>query len=441
MNRSITAKELEIKTAIQTKVKEWYDYRHKENFFVPGSTYIPASGKVYDDEELMMLTEASLEFHLTEDRFSHDFEKKLSDFTGIKNCLFVNSGSSANLLAITALTASELGDRALKEGDEVITAACGFPTTVNPIIQNRLTPVFVDIERENYNVSLKSIEGAITSRTKAIILAHTLGNPFEAEKIANFARKQGLWVIEDCCDALGSKIEEKHVGKFGDIATLSFYPAHHITTGEGGAVMTDDPQLYKIIRSFRDWGRDCCCLPGKDNLCNKRFSQQLGNLPFGYDHKYTYSNIGYNLKATEMQAAIGIAQMRKLPYFINRRKENYAKLREGLKNLKKKLILPDFAEGASPFGFLISIKENAGFSRNEMIEFLEKNRIGTRLLFAGNIICQPAYINKIKFRQSGKLKNTDFIMNNTFWIGVWPGITDEMINYMIFKINEFVGNH
>ncbi|OGI21608.1 MAG: lipopolysaccharide biosynthesis protein RfbH [Candidatus Melainabacteria bacterium RIFOXYA12_FULL_32_12] len=438
-----TSKDLEVKTSILKLIKEWYDLKHdKINYpFIPGYSHIPVSGKVYDEEELMMLTESCLDFWLTTGRFSKQFETHLAKFLGIKYAILTNSGSSANLLAITALTSPLLGERALKEGDEVITVAAGFPTTINPIIQNNLVPVFVDIELGTYNIDASKLEEALSPKTKAIFIAHTLGNPFNLDKVVEFAHKNNLWLIEDCCDALGSKYGDKYAGTFSDIATLSFYPAHHITMGEGGALLTDNDLLKKSIISFRDWGRDCTCNSGQDNLCQKRFQWQLGDLPYGYDHKYIYSHVGYNLKATEMQAAVGVAQLRKLPYFINARKENFELLYQGLKIHEDKLILPGKTANSDPswFGFLVSVREDVGFTRNDLVRYLEENKIGTRLLFAGNILRQPAYKN-IKYRQVGSLENTDFVMNNTFWIGVYPGITREMIKYMTSKISEFIIN-
>jgi len=444
MNSVNTAKEVEIRTGIQKLIKQWYDLRHKnQNYpFIPGHTYIPVSGKVYDEEEMMMLTEACLDFHLTNGKFTAQFEASLEKLLGIKHAVLTNSGSSANLLAVSALTSPSLNEKALKPGDEVITVAAGFPTTVNPIIQNGLIPVFVDIDLNTYNIDISQLELALSPKTKAIFIAHTLGNPFDLDKISEFAKQNNLWFIEDCCDAFGTKYKGKYAGTFSDIATLSFYPAHHITMGEGGALLTNDDHLNKLILSFRDWGRDCWCGTGQDNCCGKRFEWQLGDLPYGYDHKYTYSHIGYNLKATDLQAAIGIAQLRKLEYFSYTRKRNFNLLYNALKQYEDKLILPELCKDAdvSPFGFLISVREDAGFSRNELTRYLEDNKIGTRLLFAGNIVRQPAYKNA-NYRVIGDLKNTDFIMNNTFWIGVYPGITEEMIDYMVSKIRDFLKKH
>jgi len=435
--------------------------------------YIPASGKVLNGNDLFNMIDASLDMWLTAGRFAEKFEDKFPKLLGIKYCALVNSGSSANLVALSALTSYKLGDKRLKPGDEVITVAVGFPTTVTPIIQNRLIPVFVDVELGTYNIDVNQLENAISDKTKAIFIAHTLGNPFNVDKVLEICQKYNLWLIEDSCDALGSKYHSSlithhsslnYTGTFGDIATFSFYPAHHITMGEGGAVLTDDPELYKIIRSFRDWGRDCWCPPGKDNTCGKRFGWQLGNLPFGYDHKYIYSHLGYNLKLTDWQVAIGLSQLKKLPEFIRRRKENFKLLYEGFKaeNLDKYFILPRWLPQSEPswFGFPLTIKESVSFDRKKLIEFLEKNKIGTRLLFAGNILRQPAFVNSnVRYRiasskeilnstsktqhpklniQNSSLPNTDFIMNNTFWIGVWPGIGEKEIEYIIDKFKEFI---
>jgi len=404
---------------------------------------IPASGKVLDEDDLFNLIDASLDMWLTAGRFAEEFEKEFPRFLGRKYCALVNSGSSANLIAISALTSYKLGDRRLKPGDEVITVASGFPTTITPIIQNNLTPVFVDVDLGTYNINIEQLEMAISEKTKAIFLAHTLGNPFDIDKVMEIARKYNLWLIEDNCDALGSKYRGRFTGTFGDISTVSFYPAHHMTMGEGGVVLTDNPELYKIILSFRDWGRDCWCPPGKDNTCGKRFSWKLGDLPYGYDHKYIYSHLGYNLKATDFQAAVGLSQLKKLPGFIEKRKENFNMLYEGFKKegLDKYFILPQWLEEVEPtwFGFILTIKDSAPFKRRELLEYLEQNGIGTRLLFAGNILRQPAFTNNnIKYRVVGDLKNTDKIMMDTFWIGVWPGIDREKIENIINKFLEFM---
>ena len=420
------------------------------------SKYIPVSGKVLDEKELINMIDASLDMWLTTGRFNDEFEKKLSDFLNIKHCLTVNSGSSANLLALTALTSHELGEKRLKTGDEVITVAAGFPTTVNPIIQNGLVPVFIDIEAGSYNIKVDEIEKSITEKTKAVFIAHTLGNPFNLQEISEICEKHNLWLIEDSCDALGAKFNGKYTGTVGHIGTFSFYPAHHITMGEGGAVVTNDSRLYKIMISLRDWGRDCWCPPGKDDTCKKRFNYQLGNLPYGYDHKYTYSHLGYNLKITDWQASIACAQMDKLENFIQKRNRNYKILYEGLKKFEDYFILSEILPEAEPswFGFLVSVKEKAGFDRLKLIRFLEENNIGTRLLFAGNILRQPVFVYNhfsLRIKDSGILysdelteehykilPNTDFIMNNTFWIGVYPGIEEKELDYIIESFERFI---
>jgi CDP-6-deoxy-D-xylo-4-hexulose-3-dehydrase len=429
-----------LRNDILNRAKEFHKIKNMNKKFIPGETYIPASGKVVDEEELANLIDASLDMWLTSGRYGDEFEKEFSKFLGVKYSSLVNSGSSANLVAVTALNSHKLGDRRLKPGDEVITVAAGFPTTVAPIVQNGLVPVFVDVELGTYNIKVEELERAISSRTKAVVLAHTLGNSFNLSKVMEFAERYNLWVIEDNCDALGSKYDGKYTGTFGHISTYSFYPAHHITMGEGGAVCTNDLELHNIIRSIRDWGRDCICPPGKDNFCGKRFTQQHGELPMGYDHKYVYSHFGYNLKVTDMQAAIGVSQLKKLPRFIEKRRENYKKLYEGLKELEEYLILPEPTENSEPswFGFPITLKENTKHDRNSLIKFLEERKIGTRLLFAGNILKQPLFTeNKVEYRVVGELRNTDIVMNNTFWIGVWPGIDDEQINYILENFKTF----
>ncbi|MBN1045841.1 lipopolysaccharide biosynthesis protein RfbH [Clostridium botulinum] len=425
---------------ILNKVKQFFKEKNSGQKFVHGETYIPASGKVVDEDDLANLIDASLDMWLTSGRYKDKFEREFAKFIGVRYCSIVNSGSSANLAAVTALTSYTLGERRLRSGDEVITIAAGFPTTVGPLIQNGLIPVFVDVELGTYNIKVKHLEKAISNKTRAIVLAHTLGNPFNLEKVMELAKKHDLWVIEDNCDALGARYDGKYTGTFGHMSTFSFYPAHQITMGEGGAVVTDDEKLYKIICSIRDWGRDCICPPGKDNFCGKRFTQQHGELPFGYDHKYVYSHFGYNLKVTDMQAAIGISQLKKLPQFVKKRRENYKKLYEGLKQFEKYLILPKATDNSNPswFGFTITIRENNNYDRNSLVEFLEKRNIGTRLLFAGNILRQPLFTeNNIHYRVVGNLVNTDIIMNNTFWIGVWPGIDDEQIEYIISQFKEY----
>lgn len=403
----------------------------------PGETLIPPSGKLIGAEEICHLVEASLDGWLTTGRFNTAFEQKLADFIGVKHLLTVNSGSSANLVAFSTLTSHRLGDRAIKRGDEVIGVAAGFPTTVNPILQFGAIPVFVDVEPDTYNINADLIEQAITSKTKAIMLAHTLGNPFNLSKIRGLCEKYGLWLIEDCCDALGSTYEGQHVGTFGDIGTLSFYPAHHITMGEGGAVFMNSLKLKKIAESFRDWGRDCYCGPGKDNTCGKRFSWQLGELPKGYDHKYVYSHIGYNLKITDMQAACGLAQLEKLENFIDARKRNFTFLRESLSSLGEQLSFASPYKGADPswFGFPMTIKNPDRFNRTDILKKLDEKKVGTRLLFAGNLTKQPSMSGQ-KFRVSGTLEQTDIIMSNTFWVGVQPALTANMLEYVSSTLTE-----
>ncbi len=407
--------------------------------FIPGVTPVPVSGKVIDGADISAVIDSALDAWFTTGRFAALFERNLARFVGVRSASLVNSGSSANLVALSALTSPKLGDRRLVPGDEVITVAAGFPTTVNPIFQNRLVPVFVDVTVPTYEIDTSQLEAARSERTKAVFLAHTLGNTFDLDAVCAFTRKYNLWLIEDCCDALGSTYKGRNVGTFGDIATLSFYPAHHITTGEGGAVLTDKPNLQTLIESFRDWGRDCWCEPGKDNTCGKRFEWQLGSLPCGYDHKYTYSHIGYNLKATDMQAALGASQLTKLPHFIVRRKENYNHLRKALASFEDSLILPEATPYSDPswFGFPIGIRETAPFKREDLIRSLEETRVGTRLLFGGNLVRQPAYLGA-NFRIAGHLKNSDFVMNNVFWVGVYPGLTAPMLDFVVERIDEFV---
>lgn len=425
---------------ILERVKPFYNENSSRKYFIPGETYIPASGKVVDGDDLYNLIDASLDMWFTSGRYADEFEREFSEFLDVPYSSLVNSGSSANLVAVTALTSHKLGERKLNCGDEVITVAAGFPTTVAPIIQNGLVPVFLDVEIGTYNIKVEDLEKAVSDKTRAIIIAHTLGNPFNLREVMEFAKKYNLWVIEDNCDALGAKYEKKYTGTFGHISTYSFYPAHHITMGEGGAVVTNDRELHNIIISVRDWGRDCICPPGKDNFCGKRFTQKHGELPVGYDHKYVYSNFGYNLKVTDMQAAIGVAQLKKLPTFIEKRKENYRKLYQGLKQFEEYLVLPEPTENSEPswFGFPITLKQSNDFDRNNIVNFLEKRKIGTRLLFAGNILKQPLFTeNEVTYRVVGDLKNTDVVMNNTFWIGLWPGIDDEQLDYIISKFKEF----
>jgi CDP-6-deoxy-D-xylo-4-hexulose-3-dehydrase len=387
------------------------------------------------------MVEASLDGWLTTGRFNEQFEKKLANLLGIKCLLTVNSGSSANLIAFSTLTSQKLKERAIQKGDEVITVAAGFPTTVNPIIQFGAIPVFIDVKIPTYNIDESLVEDAITNKTKAIMLAHTLGNPFNVKKIKEICDKYNLWLIEDSCDALGSKYNNQNVGTFGDLATLSFYPAHHITMGEGGAVFTNSKKLERIAESFRDWGRDCYCEPGKDNTCNKRFGWQLGDLPFGYDHKYTYSHLGYNMKITDMQAACGLAQLERLENFIEKRKKNFNFLNKNLKYLEEFLILPEAQKNSEPswFGFPLSLRKNNKFNRNDLVSYLNDNKIGTRLLFSGNLTKQP-YMKDVNFKIHGELKNTDFVMENTFWIGVYPGLRTEHLNFITQKIKFFFTN-
>ena len=414
------------------------EYAPKE--FVAGETVVPPSGKVLGANELKMMVEASLDGWLTTGRFNAAFEKRLGEYLGVPYVLTTTSGSSANLLALTALTSPKLGARQLKPGDEVITVAAGFPTTVNPTIQNGLIPVFVDVDIPTYQIKPEMIEAAVTDKTKAIMVAHTLGNVFDLAEARRVADKYNLWLIEDCCDALGSTYDGKMVGQYGDISTVSFYPAHHITMGEGGAVFTKDKELRKLIESFRDWGRDCYCAPGCDDTCGKRFDQQLGSLPQGYDHKYTYSHLGYNLKITDMQAACGLAQMDSVESFVEQRKVNFRYLKEGLASCEEFLILPEATENSDPswFGFPITIKPESDIGRVELLKFMDQHKIGTRLLFAGNLTRQP-YFKNVEYRVVGELTNTDIIMNQTFWVGVYPGLSTDHLDFIIEKFEEFLG--
>lgn len=429
-----------LRQEILEKVKELYKEEHeeKQNHFTPGNSKIPFAGRVYDEDEMVNLVDSALDFWLTAGRYSNEFEADFAEYMEQKYSLLVNSGSSANLVAFAALTSTKLGEKALKAGDEVITVAAGFPTTVNPIIQYGLTPVFVDIELGTYNIKADELEKSISEKTKAVMIAHTLGNPFDLAAVTEFCKKHDLFLIEDCCDAVGSTYNGQMVGTFGDLATASFYPAHHMTMGEGGAVMTSNRVHYKNAMSFRDWGRDCYCAGGTDNSCGKRFTQQFGTLPYGYDHKYVYSHIGFNLKVSDMQAAIGVAQLKKLPKFVQDRKDNFNKLYDGLKKFEDYLILPKATENSDPswFGFMLCTKESDKFTRLELAKYLEDKRILTRQLFAGNLLRQPAYEN-IEHRVVGKLENTDYVMHNGIFIGVYPGLTDEKINYMIEAFEEF----
>jgi CDP-4-dehydro-6-deoxyglucose reductase, E1 len=429
----------ELREQILKLVTEYALQRHAPRPFLPGESVIPPSGKVFGAEEVCNAVDASLDFWLTTGRFNAEFERKLAEFLDIRFAVTTNSGSSANLLAIAALTSPKLGDRALCPGDEVITVAAGFPTTVNPAVQYGLVPVFVDVDIPTYNIQADKIEAAVSAKTRAIMVAHTLGNPFNLSEVMRIAKKYDLWVIEDCCDALGATYNGQLVGTFGDIATLSFYPAHHITMGEGGAVLTRDGQLKVLIESFRDWGRDCWCDPGNDNTCGKRFQWQLGDLPLGYDHKYVYSHIGYNLKITDFQAAVGVAQLDRVRGFIAQRRANFAYLRERLKPFEEFLILPEATPNSDPswFGFPITVRPEAPFSRLELLTFYDASKIGSRLLFSGNLTCQPAYKN-VHYRISGTLDNTDTIMNQTFWLGIYPGITQEMMDFVAQRTEALI---
>ncbi len=408
--------------------------------FTPGESAVPVSGKVFDAAEVRSLVDASLDFWLTTGRYAERFEREFARWMGVRECILTNSGSSANLLAVSALTSPKLGDRRLVPGNEVITVACGFPTTVNPLLQNGLIPVFVDVSLPTYNVDIAALDAALSPRTRAVIFAHTLGNPFDIAAVSAFARKHDLWLIEDCCDAVGSLYQGQKAGTFGDLATVSFYPAHHITMGEGGAVLTNKPLLRTLVEAFRDWGRDCWCAPGHDNTCGKRFDWQLGALPCGYDHKYTYSHVGYNLKLTDMQAAVGVAQLQKLDDFVTARRRNFAALHDGLKPLDEFFILPEATADSDPswFGFPIAVRAGAPFTRNEVTRFLESRKIATRLLFGGNLTRQPAYRGR-EFRVAGSLANTDFVMNQVFWIGIYPGISPKILDYMLETFHTVAG--
>jgi len=427
----------ELRDRIRGMVGEYYREAFPAPAFVPGSSPVPVSGRVFDAQELGLLVDSALDFWLTTGRFADQFEREFAKFCGVREAVLVNSGSSANLLAVTALTSHKLGDRRLRPGDEVITLAAGFPTTVNPILQNGLVPVFIDVEIPTYNVDVGQLEAALSDHTRAVIFAHTLGNPFDLDAVTAFAKKHGLWLIEDCCDALGSTYRGQKVGTFGDLATVSFYPAHHITMGEGGCILTNQPMLRTIVESFRDWGRDCWCAPGNENTCGKRFDWQAGELPHGYDHKYIYSHVGYNLKATDMQAAVGVAQLQKLPGFIEARKRNFAYLSTGLKAVEEHFVLPETTANSDPswFGFPLLLRETAPFSPKALIEFLHARKIGTRQLFGGNLVRQPAYADR-NYRVVGDLRNSDRVMRRTFWISVYPGLTPAMLDYVLQSIHE-----
>ncbi len=429
----------DLRKRILEMADQFYEQEFEKGTFVPGETPVPVSGRVFDAEEIVCLVDSALDFWLTTGRYADQFEREFANFMNARHVILCNSGSSANLLALSALTSPNLGERQLKPGSEVITVAAGFPTTVNPIIQNGLIPVFTDVELDTYNIGVSCLEEAVSPKTRGIMLAHTLGNPFDIEAVLEIANRHDLWLIEDNCDALGSTYKGQLTGTFGDLATFSFYPAHHITMGEGGCVLTDRRDLKILTESFRDWGRDCWCAPGKDNTCGKRFEWQLGELPYAYDHKYIYSHIGYNLKLTDMQAAVGVAQLKKIEYFIEVRKRNWCLLHEGLKTFEEVLGLPQPTPDSDPswFGFVIRVRPESPFTRNEIIHFLDQHKIATRLLFGGNLIRQPAYQN-VPYRVIGKLKNSDEVMNRAFWIGVYPGITEQMIEYVVDKISDFI---
>jgi CDP-6-deoxy-D-xylo-4-hexulose-3-dehydrase len=448
MERKIMQKQEILKQEILQKVKEYYDVLHKEKqnrAFAKGKDQIHYASRVFDESEMLNLVDSSLEFWLTYGRYSKEFETKLSKFLGIRYTLLVNSGSSANLLAFYALTSPLLRERQINRGDEIITVAAGFPTTIAPIVQYGAIPVFVDMELKHFNIDVSQIEQAITNKTKAIMVAHTLGNPFDIQAIKKICEKYNLWLIEDNCDALGSKYKDKYTGTWGDIGTSSFYPPHHLTMGEGGAVYTDNPLLKKILLSMRDWGRDCWCESGVDNTCKHRFTQQFGTLPKGYDHKYVYSHFGFNLKVSDMQAAIGVAQLDKLPSFISKRQQNWQYLYDNLKNTDEFIFVTPQAESeVSWFGFMITLKDNLNFSRNDIVHYLEDNHIQTRNLFAGNIIRHPLFASlnqSIDYKVAANMTNTDKIMNDSFWIGVYPNLSKDMLDYMIDTIKQFISIH
>jgi CDP-6-deoxy-D-xylo-4-hexulose-3-dehydrase len=427
----------QLRAKILELVAEYSSEAFPEKRFIPGESPVPVSGRVFDGADVQSLVDSSLDFWLTTGRYAHQFEIEYARFFKMRHAILVNSGSSANLLALTSLTSHLLGEKQLKAGDEVITVAAGFPTTVNPIFQNNLIPVFVDVDIPSYNIDVSQLEPAVSEKTRAVMIAHTLGNPFNLEAVTEFCKAHDLWLIEDCCDAVGATYKGQPVGRFGDVATVSFYPAHHITMGEGGAVLTDKPKLKKIIESFRDWGRDCWCDPGKENTCGKRFDWQLGDLPHGYDHKYIYSHIGYNLKATDMQAAVGVSQLKKLPEFIEKRRANFCYLRQQLEHLQEYFLLPEATPNSDPswFGFPIYVRPGAAFTRTEAVRWLEAHKIATRLLFAGNLIRQPAYRGQ-KFRVVGDLARTDEVMERVFWIGVYPGLSQPMLDYVCETLTQ-----
>lgn len=429
-----------LRNEIADLVSKYAAINYEPTPFIPGETVVPPSGKLLGEGEMQNMVAASLDAWLTTGRFNAEFEKKLAEFLGVKYCLSVNSGSSANLVAFSTLTSHKLGDRAIKKGDEVIGVAAGFPTTVNPIVQFGAIPVFVDVDITTHNVNADLIEAAITPKTKAIMLAHALGNPFNLNKVTELCKKYNLWLLEDTCDALGAEYNGQKCGTFGDIGTLSFYPAHHMTMGEGGAVFMNSSELKSIAESFRDWGRDCYCAPGCDNTCGCRFEQKHGDLPYGYDHKYVYSHSGYNLKITDMQAACGLAQLEKLDFFIARRRENFSYLKEKLQSLNEFIHLPVATENSNPswFGFPITLKDNCGSNRVDLLKFLDNHKIGSRLLFAGNLTKQP-YFKDIEYRIVGELTHTDKTMNDTFWVGVQPALTNDHLDFVVEKMEEFFG--
>ncbi|HUP70994.1 MAG TPA: lipopolysaccharide biosynthesis protein RfbH [Acidimicrobiales bacterium] len=436
----MTDRSKELRSRIIELVREFHTEEWPERAFVPGVSPVPVSGRVFDADEVATLVECSLDFWLTTGRFATEFEARFTEYLGVRHAVLCNSGSSANLLAVAALTSERLGDRRLCPGDEVITVATGFPTTVNPMVQHGLKPVFVDIELGTYNALPERVAEAIGPRSKAIMMAHTLGNPFALDQIAALAEEHGLWLIEDNCDALGSTFGGQMTGTFGDLATVSFYPAHQLTMGEGGAVLMPKGTTRKLVESFRDWGRDCWCETGMENTCGRRFDWQLGDLPHGYDHKYIYSHIGYNLKLTDMQAAVGVAQMDKLPGFVETRRRNWEHLRAATADLEEHFVLPFATAGSEPswFGYCLSVRPGAPFTRHQLVQFLESRKIGTRQLFGGNLTRQPAY-EQVDFRVAGDLSNADFVAEHTFWLGVYPGLTPPMVEYMAESLHEFVG--
>lgn len=426
-----------LRSRIAGLVSEYFSAAFPARPFLAGETAIPYAGRIFDQDEILNLVESALDFWLTSGRFAREFEREFARFVGVRHAVLVNSGSSANLLALSCLTSPKLGERQVRRGDEVITVAAGFPTTVNPIVQNGLVPVFVDVTVPNYNVDVSQLESALSQRSRAIMLAHTLGNPFDVEAVTRFAQEHDLWLVEDCCDAVGSTYRGRNAGTFGDVATMSFYPAHHITMGEGGCVVTDRPYLKTLIESFRDWGRDCWCEPGEDNTCGKRFEWAVDGLPEGYDHKYVFEHIGYNLKLTDMQAAVGVAQLKKLPSFIQARRRNFAYLMQGLGDLADYFLLPEATPGSDPswFGLPLAVRPEAPFRRSDVVRYLEARRIATRLMFGGNLVRQPAY-RDVPHRVVGSLANSDFVMNQVVWIGVYPGLTPPMLDYIIECFHE-----